>query len=387
MTAPLRSGSVGFGDPQGDGEMVGEAVTTYAAMGRFGKVMLVNGETELSFTARNGEVVRLHLTNTANTRVFNIGLPGAQLKLVGGDSGRYEHEQFVEGVLLAPSERAVIDVLFEASGQVTLEHRTPHRSYRLGTIAVSDERAEPSLVGPFRALRTNVEMVAERERIASYLDAEPDKTVALVAEMDLGEPELPTGAPVAYVCPMHTEVVSDEQGRCPKCGMKLVATDISTIEASGEQEHEHHHEEAAAHGDGDDAGGMEREDDMLEVNRATTPATMRWKLIDRSTGAEGSAIDWRFRVGDQVKIRLVNEIDSDHPMHHPFHIHGGGRFLVLAREEVVESNLVWKDTVLVPTGQTVDLLVDVTNPGRWMAHCHIAEHHDSGMMFSFTVES
>ncbi|MGH3958154.1 multicopper oxidase domain-containing protein [Mycobacterium sp.] len=25
-------------------------------------------------------------------------------------------------------------------------------------------------------------------------------------------------------------------------------------------------------------------------------------------------------------------------------------------------------------------------PGVWMMHCHIAEHHESGMMFSFTVE-
>ena len=125
---------------------------------------------------------------------------------------------------------------------------------------------------------------------------------------------------------------------------------------------------------------------MVEVNRMTTPANMRWKLVDRDTGAENAAIDWRFRVGDQVKIRLVNEMDSDHPMHHPFHIHGAGRFLVLARDGVAEPNLVWKDTVLVPTGETVDILLDVTNPGRWMAHCHIAEHHESGMMFSFNVE-
>jgi FtsP/CotA-like multicopper oxidase with cupredoxin domain len=33
----------------------------------------------------------------------------------------------------------------------------------------------------------------------------------------------------------------------------------------------------------------------------------------------------------------------------------------------------------------VDILLDVTNPGSWMAHCHIAEHHEAGMMFSFTV--
>ena len=51
-------------------------------------------------------------------------------------------------------------------------------------------------------------------------------------------------------------------------------------------------------------------------------------------GAQNAAIDWRFRVGDQVKIRLVNEMDSDHPMPHPFHIHGAGRFLILARDDV-----------------------------------------------------
>ena len=99
-----------------------------------------------------------------------------------------------------------------------------------------------------------------------------------------------------------------------------------------------------------------------------------------------AAIDWRFTVGDRVKIRLVNEMDSDHPMHHPFHLHGAGRFLVLARDGAPEPNLVWKDTVLVRTGQTVDILFDVTNPGLWMAHCHIAEHMQSGMMFSFTVD-
>ena len=87
-----------------------------------------------------------------------------------------------------------------------------------------------------------------------------------------------------------------------------------------------------------------------------------------------------------MKIRVVNEMDSDHPMHHPFHVHGAGRFLTIARDGVEEPNLVWSDTVLVRTGETVDILLEVTNPGIWMAHCHIAEHHESGMMFSFTVD-
>ena len=89
---------------------------------------------------------------------------------------------------------------------------------------------------------------------------------------------------------------------------------------------------------------------MVEVNRLTTSATMHWRFLDRTTGADNPAIDWRFTVGDRVKIRLVNEMASDHPMHHPFHLHGAGRFLVLARDGVAEPNLVWKDTVLVRTG-------------------------------------
>ena len=67
------------------------------------------------------------------------------MKLVGGDSGRMEHEEFVDEVVLAPSERAVVDVLFEQPGQLTLEHRTPERTYTLATIEVSDQPASPAL--------------------------------------------------------------------------------------------------------------------------------------------------------------------------------------------------------------------------------------------------
>ncbi len=94
-------------------------------MGRFGNTMLVAGESDLALEAKRGEVIRLYFTNTANTRVFNVTLPGARMKLVGADSGHYEREEFVEEALLAPSERVVIDVLFEEPGELALEHRTP----------------------------------------------------------------------------------------------------------------------------------------------------------------------------------------------------------------------------------------------------------------------
>jgi FtsP/CotA-like multicopper oxidase with cupredoxin domain len=372
--------------------------TTHAAMGRFGDTLLIAGEPELRVDARAGEVVRLYLTNTANTRVFNVALPGARMKLVGGDSGRVEHEQLVEEVLLAPSQRAVVDVLLEQPGELTLEHRTPQRTYRLAAVAVAPERAEPPLTEAFETLREDPELRAEREGLAPWLQAEPDKTLAFIAEMDFGA----AGA-TDYVCPMHPEVVSEEPGHCPTCGMKLLPSAL-VAEAGGHGAHghgdmhtDHEHAHADHHGDHHGHGhphhehehpasdGIEWEDDMVEVNRMTTPANTRWKIVDRASEAANHAIDWKLRVGDRVKIRLVNEMDSDHPMHHPFHIHGAGRFLVLARDDEPEANLVWSDTVLVRTGEIVDILLDVTNPGRWMAHCHIAEHHESGMMFSFDV--
>ena len=112
---------------------------------------------------------------------------------------------------------------------------------------------------------------------------------------------------------------------------------------------------------------------------------MEWILRDTDTGAENGAIDWRFEVGDVVKIRVHNTARSFHPMQHPFHIHGQ-RFVVVAVDGVANPNMVWKDTAIIPVGSTVDLVVEMSNPGEWMAHCHIAEHLHTGMMFGFTVD-
>ena len=385
---------------------------THTAMGRFGNVMLINGETALSDSAAVGEVVRFYLVNTANTRVYNFAINGARMKLIGGDSGRYEQESLVDSVLLAPSERAVVDVLFDQPGDVRLEHRTPEHVYDLGTVSVSGT-SDGQAAARFGALRIDPELSAARAQMEEDLRRPPDKVLALWSEMPLlyGDDGEKTTAETAYhECPMHPEVAASFAATCPKCGMKLVVNQSEsptptpygcpmheeivaawaatcprcgmTLVLSGEIEPAGDESTPHSHGPGD---SIEWEDDMVAINRETNSVNMIWQLIDRETGAKNGDISWKFTVGDRVKIRLVNEMGSDHPMPHPFHVHGAGRFLVLAKDGEPEPNLVWKDTVLLLAGQTVDILLHVTNPGLWMAHCHIAEHNQSGMMFSFDV--
>ena len=168
-------------------------------MGRFGNVMLINGEATFSGEAVVGEVVRLYLVNTANTRIFNFALSGARMKLVGGDSGRYEHETFVDEILLAPSERAVVDVLFDTPGSVRLEHRTPDRIYDLGAFSVSPAgtaRASQS----FNKLRTDSALTAERRIAPTRPSARQGAGVCVV---DAASVRARCRSGVSYACPMH----------------------------------------------------------------------------------------------------------------------------------------------------------------------------------------
>lgn len=211
-------------------------------MGRFGNVMLTNGQTRYAGEAAVGEVVRLFLVNTANTRIFNVALPGARMKLVGGDSGRYESEAFVEEVLLSPSERAVVDVMFDTPGEVRLEHRTPGHTYVLGAFWVSGSSSGAAATS-YDVLRTDPDLTARRRSLAEDLGRSPDKELAFFSLMPLlyGEQATPSAL---YACPMHPEVTGTKPATCPKCGMKLVASNGAPSVAPDHQPPHGHHDAA-----------------------------------------------------------------------------------------------------------------------------------------------
>lgn len=79
--------------------------------------------------------------------------------------------------------------------------------------------------------------------------------------------------------------------------------------------------------------------------------------------------------GATVDVTIVNKV----AMEHPFHLHGQFFEIVDAKQPGL------KDVVLIPPSGTVKIRAFIDNPGHWMAHCHILEHAEMGMMSEIVV--
>lgn len=87
----------------------------------------------------------------------------------------------------------------------------------------------------------------------------------------------------------------------------------------------------------------------------------------------------------QVGELQVWDIVNDTLMDHPFHLHGFF-FQVVEVNGQAADFLSWEDTVNVPPRSRVRIAwMPDDRPGEWMYHCHILEHHASGMMAHFEV--
>lgn len=306
----------GFPVPYG-----GKDGANFTMMGRYGNTMFLNGQTEYALDVERGDVVRFYVTNVANTRPFRLSFANAKMKLVGTDGGVYQQETFIDSLDISPSERYVVDVLFEKEGESDILNMRENDPVKIGVVRVSSQATADSFEKAFGILAENTDAIAPLKDISSYDGKKPDKNLRI---------------------------------------------------SSGD----------SLHGMVDNPDGVEWEESMSSANAASNQLSTDWKLVDEDTGLANDAIDWTFRKGSYAKIRVTNDDES---MQHPIHFHGQ-RFLILSRNEVKEGNLAWKDSVLVRTGESVDLLVEMSNPGTWMFQCHIAEHLQDGMMGFFKVE-
>ena len=111
-------------------------------------------------------------------------------------------------MLLAPSERAVVDVLFDTPGQVRLEHRTPDRVYDLGAFTVTDGAA-PQLARDVRGAAHRPGAHGRATSGSPPTSAAPDKVLAFVSQMPLLDG--PADAPARIVLRLPDASRGDER--------------------------------------------------------------------------------------------------------------------------------------------------------------------------------
>ena len=374
-----------------EGEKFRKDAVTQTLMGRFGDKLLINDKEDYVLPVKQGEVARLYITNVANTRTFDFEIPGVEMKLVGGDTGRIEKEIFIENQIIAPSERYVVEVLFDKTGTYPIEHR----GQKIGNIVVSSGTLNSDKKSSFQNLRSNLsDYQSIRENITSLVAQAPDKKLRLDIDMggqmhqmmmgdgmmmqmnDMGNTDMPhMGSGQNMMRMGDDDAMRDHCMMMPEMPGCEQYTDngMQNMDMGMMREHR------------DNENGIEWEDDMAMMNQMSTDENITWKLIDEETGKENMDINWKFKQSDLVKVSIYNDPDTMHPMQHPIHFHGQ-RFVILSEDGIANDNLQWKDTVLVPKGKTIEVLVEMSNLGTWMAHCHIAEHLHAGMMMSFEVK-
>jgi suppressor of ftsI len=362
-------------------------ITNFALLGRFGNEYLVNGEQDYSLEVEKGEVIRFLVTNVANARTYNLSLPGAEMKMVGADIGNYEREKFTEEFLISPSERMIVEAYFKESGTYSLTHSTPDGEVVLTEFVVGEESVDESYAEEFNILNENQDVIDEFNTFRSYISKDADKKLLLTVDLEgmvdhsahghatndvevdpyagihampngdvmLGSGEVITGATV-----MDDGTIVLADGTVPGAP-SIPKTRLESLQWN----------------------------DETMSDKVNTSENVTWKMIDEDTGASSMMIpiaDWTFVEGDLVKIRLTNDATADHVMQHPIHLHGQ-QFVVLTENGEINDNMAWKDTVLVFPGEVVEILVDMSNLGEWMSHCHISEHLHAGMMMQFRVEN
>ena len=114
-----------------------------------------------------------------------------------------------------------------------------------------------------------------------------------------------------------------------------------------------------------------------------TEDTNGFYINDKKFASDAAPIV-RAKVGSFQHWRVVNATREQHPMHiHQVH------FLAYAENDKPIANPVWLDTVNVPYGGNVDVIMDFTDPvirGMSVFHCHLLNHEDKGMMAKILFE-
>jgi manganese oxidase len=110
---------------------------------------------------------------------------------------------------------------------------------------------------------------------------------------------------------------------------------------------------------------------VLPNNTVPNTMSMEYNWLSFNGKASPAATPLIIKLGERVRVRLVN-LGMDH---HPVHLHGF-TFWETGREGARQPEALWSrgNTALVGVAQARDIEFVANRPGDWMLHCHLPHH-------------
>ena len=337
-----------------------------AAVGWFGDMLLANGVLYPRHVAPRG-LLRLRLLNGCNARTLRLAAAdGRPLYVVASDGGFLPEPVKLSELTIFPAER--FEVLVDCADG---------KEFDLVSLPV---RQMGMALPPFDAPLPVLRIRPSTDKGSGTL---PERLVSLPA------PPSTAGLPTRTL-KLSMDPRLDMQGM-RELMRRYGPAAMSGMSMSGMD----HGGDAMGHGGGmmGGGGGMMSHggEDMPmsghgSMGGAAGPFDL-WRanfINDRAFVMNQPAFD--VRQGQYERWLITGKGDM---MSHPFHIHGT-QFRILSENEAPPAphRAGWKDVVHVENKQS-EVLVRFNHPApkerSYMAHCHLLEHEDTGMMLSFTV--
>ena len=307
-----------------------------------GYAFLANGKTPAeneTLLFRPGERIRIRIINGAAMTFFDVRIPGLKMTVVAAD-GNDVNPVPVDEFRIGVAERYDIIVEPKDDAAYTLFAESLDREgYALVTLAPRDGMRGPMPERRPRSLLSMDDMGMAMDH-GTMAGMDHSAMAGMDHGMD-GNPESP-GQPVGWAAgfPADARVLSYDDLRALRRNADN-SEPVRTIEVRL-------------------TGNMER---------------YVWTLNDLGF-ADASAIHVRY--GERVRLKFVNETMMAHPMH----LHG----MFFEVETASPDRRPLKDTIIVPPGKSVSVVLTAVEVGAWPLHCHLLYHMAAGMMTRFVVE-
>jgi len=322
-----------------DGQIDYQLDVMSAAVGWFGDTLLCNGATYPQHAAPRGWL-RLRLLNGCNARSLNIAASdGRPLYVVGSDGGLLGEPVKVSELPMIMGER--FEVLVETRDGKPFDIVTLPVKQMGMTVAPFDKPVPVVRIQPL-VVTASGELPDALVEMPALPDSASAKERWLQLMMD----------PMLDM--MGMQALEQKYGKQALAGMGM--------------------QHGMGHG-GMNHGGMNHQ--SMDFHHANKINGQAFDMSKPAFAAER---------GQYERWTISGEGDM---MMHPFHIHGTQfRILTENGKPPAAHRAGWKDTVWVE-GARSEVLVRFDHPAAaehaYMAHCHLLEHEDTGMMLGFTV--